>query len=242
MSRSAFFVSDLHLGALFSKANENRDSHFIDFLESLTERASHLFILGDLFEFWMEYRHFIPKDYFRVLVALKTLCDKGVEVHYLSGNHDFNLGEFFGRELNITIHTGPYPIELQGKRLLLLHGDGMDPEDHGYHVLKKIMCSAWANKFFQLLHPDFGMALALWFGKQSRTLHGNIPRHLERYEKATRQLLQAGYDIVMHGHIHAGFVKQLPEGIYVNSGEWLVKMQYVEMADGVCTLKNYVVS
>jgi UDP-2,3-diacylglucosamine hydrolase len=187
----------------------------------------------------MEHRHYVPKAHFGVLCALRELRRAGVPVHYLSGNHDFNLGEFFRRELGVETHDGPYSLELQGKRVLLLHGDGMDPADRGYHAVKKVLRSPLANRLYRLLHPDLGMALALRVGQASRSRHGNVPRHLDRYEAAARELLRAGHDIVMHGHVHAGFVKRFPEGIYVNTGEWLERLQYVEMTDGECTLRTY---
>lgn len=239
MGKSAFFVSDLHLGALYHKADPRRAEHFEEFVRSLSDRATHLFLLGDLFEFWMEHRHYIPKRHFGVLAALRDLSRSGVPVHYLGGNHDFSLGTFFREELGVETHDGPLRLELQGKRVFLLHGDGMNPVDWKYRVAKRVLQSPWANRLYRVLHPDLGMDLALWTGKVSRDRHGNVPRHLDRYESAARALLRQGHDIVMHGHVHAGFVKALPEGIYVNTGEWLVRLQYVEMADGECVLKSY---
>jgi UDP-2,3-diacylglucosamine hydrolase len=234
-----FFVSDLHFGADYGKAHPDREGHFVRFLETRVPGASHLFILGDLFEFWMEYRNYVPKKHFRVLAALARLVEQGVEVHYLSGNHDFNLGSFFGDSLGLKVHQGPVPVELQGKRVLLLHGDGLASSDWKYRLVKKIMLHPWSNGAFRLLHPDFGMELAKGLSKLSRDRHGNRPRFLEQYEKASRKLLAQGHDVVMHGHSHAGFVKRLPEGVYVNSGEWLERMEFVVMRGGVCSLETY---
>ena len=145
MRSKAYFVSDLHLGANYPKAYPNREAYFCDFLDEITDTASHLFILGDLFEFWMEYKHFIPKHHFVMLTKLKKLSDVGVEVHYLSGNHDFNLGEFFGETLNLRVHQKDFIINLQGKSLYLLHGDGLDKSDWKYTIMKKVLTLKISN-------------------------------------------------------------------------------------------------
>ena len=239
---TAVFVSDLHLGALYPKANPKRAELFVEFLNSWTGQAGHLVILGDLFEFWMEYRHYIPKGYFDVLAAIRDLQRRGTEIHYLCGNHDFNLGNFFSESLGITVHDGPLELTLQGKRVLLLHGDGLDPTDISYRLMRAVLRHPLSNRLYRLLHPDLGMALALRVGKLSRDRHGNVPRHLPKYEAAARKMLQQGHDILVHGHVHAGFVKNLPEGTYVNTGEWFERLQYVEMKNGKCVLKSYVSS
>ena len=137
--KSAFFVSDLHLGSLYKNAKPDRNVAFEAFLRSLTGRASHLFLLGDVFEFWMEHRYYIPKDHFGVLSALLELRRSGVEIHYVCGNHDFNLGTFFRDQIGAEIHDGSFHMELQGKRLLLLHGDGLNPDDKAYRFVRRIL-------------------------------------------------------------------------------------------------------
>lgn len=235
-----YFISDLHLGAEYHRATRDREIHFQNFLGNQASKASHLFILGDLFEFWMEYESFIPKHHFGTLAALERLVRKGVRVHYLSGNHDFNLGRFFSDSLGMEVHHGPVPIELQGRKLLLLHGDGLANPDWKYRLAKWITLHPLSNAGFRLIHPDWGMWLARYLSRISRDQHGNRPRLLPEYEKACRGLLSKGYDAVIHGHTHVGFVKKLPEGIYVNSGEWLERMEYVSMRDGELTLETYV--
>ena len=146
-SLPAVFVSDLHLGTRYAGARQDRAGKFEQFVEGLQGRVSRLFLLGDVFEFWMEYRHFVPKAQFGVLAALRNLRRSGVAIDYLAGNHDFNLGTFFSDELGITTHGGPFAVELQGKRVLLLHGDGMDPGDKAYRFVKGVLrhpLSNWA--------------------------------------------------------------------------------------------------
>lgn len=236
----AVFVSDLHLGTRYGGARADREGLFERFLLDQEGRGSHLFLLGDVFEFWMEYAHVVPKHHFGVLAALHRLRRSGIEIHYVCGNHDFNLGGFFHDQLGIITHDGPFTITLQGLDLLVLHGDGMNPKDKAYRVVRKVLHSRWANFLWKLIHPDLGMAIALGVGKASRDSHPAEPRDLDKYEAEARRLLREGrHDAVVHGHIHAGFVNRFPEGLHVNTGEWLKRLEYVEMENGTFALKTY---
>jgi len=239
MASKIFFVSDLHLGTEYPDAPPERDIHFCDFLKQIEGNASHLFILGDMFEFWMEYAHYIPKHHFNVLARILQLVENGVEVHYLSGNHDFNLGRFFGEKLGIHIHHSPFEITLQGKSLHLLHGDGMAVSDWKYRLIKRIIVHPLSNWWFKLLHPDLGMLLAKFVGKKSYQHQTKISP--KEYHKTANNILQGGdAGIVMHGHTHSFFIKETNNGLHINTGSWIKQMHYVEMAEGVCSLKTFV--
>jgi UDP-2,3-diacylglucosamine hydrolase len=233
------FVSDLHFGANYSKSHPNREQLFCEFLRGWEGRAEAVWILGDLFEFWMEYELVIPKHHFHVLHALRKLVDSGVQVHYLCGNHDFNLGTFFQKALGLHIHPGPVTIQVQGLQCHLLHGDGLAASDWRYRITKHILRHPLANQLFKWIHPDWGMGLANYSSKLSRDSHGNRPRFMDEYETAGKALLAQGYDVVMHGHTHCGFVKTLSEGLYINSGEWLERLEYLVLQNGQFTLHDY---
>lgn len=236
----AFFISDLHLGAKYRGLDPDRETVVLRFLRDKAPLATHLFILGDLFEFWMEYRSFVPKEHFRILAALEELARAGVEVHYLSGNHDFNLGTFFRDQVGLRVHADEIRIDLQGKRLLLLHGDGLAKSDWKYRIMKSVLRHPLSNRLFRLVHPDFGMGLARYTSKASRDQHQNRPRYMDQYEAACRTILaDKRQDILIHGHTHVAFVKEFPEGVYVNSGEWLTRMEYVAMENGVCRIEKF---
>ena len=238
LRHQAFFVSDLHIGAEFNGVFPDREIHLCRFLDTLKTNASHLFILGDLFEFWMEYRFYIAKSHFKLLMKLRELTDSGVEVHYLSGNHDFNLGQFFQQELGVQTHHHPFSLTLQNKRLLLLHGDGMAANDGMYRRIKKILVHPAANWAFKSIHPDWGMALAQWVGARSRKNHQ--PSNPGQYRKAAQKLFMKHHpDLLIHGHTHFHFVQTLEEGVYANSGEWVQKLQYLKLEDGICTAHSY---
>jgi len=232
-------VSDLHFGADYPKAAPDREKKFCRFLESLPAHAEELWILGDLFEFWMEYQKVIPKSHFGVLHGLRKLVERGMRVHYLSGNHDFNLGRFFEQELGLHVHDGPVTATLQGRHCLLLHGDGLAESDRLYRLTKWIMRHPWSNRAFQWFHPDLGIGLARHLSGLSRDKHDNRPRFMDEYEKAAIKLLGQGHEIVVHGHTHCGFVKEVPGGLWVNSGEWLQRLEYLVMSQGAFELKTY---
>ncbi len=232
----ALFVSDLHFGANAPSAIPQREKHFCDFLREEAIRASHLFILGDLFEFWMEYKYYIPKEHFQVLSALNQAAQQGVEIHYLAGNHDFNLGSFFKQHLNIHQHQNEFIVNLQGKNLYLHHGDGMAKTDWKYRIMKRIIRHPFSNFAFKLIHPDGGMALAKWVGHTSR----QVPRENKKpeYKEKALSLLQ-DFDVVMHGHTHWSFLEEHPNGLHINIGDWFFNMHYVEMSAGKFEIKKY---
>ena len=189
-------------------------------------------MLGDLFEFWMEYRETIPKDGFRVVAALRALALSGVEVHLFAGNHDFNLGTFFD-SIGIRTHADPLEIELQGKRLLLLHGDGIACSDGRYRAVKAVLRNPACNWLWKAIHPDLGMKIARLVGRESRLRGDEILEPTPEYDAAADAFLATGkYDAVVHGHTHLAFVREREKGIYVNSGEWIFEPSWVEMENG----------
>ena len=237
--KSAFFISDLHFGADYAEAHPDRETHFCNFLEKIKPEASHVFIVGDLFEFWMEYQYYIPKKHFNLLAKLGSLTENGVKVYYLSGNHDFNLGTFFNQHLGIKT-CDVLDIEVQGLKLHLLHGDGMAQTDGSYRLLKKVIRAPLSNFLFKLLHPDWGMALAEWVGKTSR----GVPRKGKKaeYQQAANETIQEieGANAIIHGHTHRFFIREIAENKYhINTGEWLKNLQYIKLTEGKFSLNTY---
>lgn len=237
MGEKAYFVSDLHLGTRLKSGSSDSEKLFLKFLDEISGSAGHLFLLGDIFEFWMEYKYYIPKEYFKVLSQLEQLSKNEIEIHYINGNHDFNLGTFFTREFGIHTHHQPFKIKIQNKNLLLLHGDGMAESDKKYRFMKNVIIHPASNFLFKLLHPDLGMSLAKFTGSRSRKcLYKNLKAE---YEKRGSELLTDDVDILIHGHTHSAFIKDLKHGIYINSGNWMESTDYVEMENGTCALKKY---
>jgi len=236
-TQRAFFISDAHLGARIPTC-EARQEHLLQFLRSTVSGSSDLFILGDLFDFWIEYRFAIRSDYFRAVHALADLIDNGTCVHYVVGNHDFALGSFLRDTVGIDLPGDHVDMTLQGKKLHLYHGDGIVKADAGYRVLKRVLRNPAGQRFYRMLHPNLGIPLAGLFSGSSRKLlrlRINNERIAE-YRAAAKSYLDAGSDVVVFGHTHAPELSQWGEKTYCNSGQWIRRYTYAIMEDGVMSL------
>lgn len=237
----AYFISDAHLGSTAPDAEE-REARVIAFLESIAHKARHLFIVGDFFDFWIEYTHAIRPDYFHVLYELKRLNKQGVEIHYLAGNHDFALGSFLTETIGISVHpTGCQSIRLQGKNIYISHGDGLMPSDHGYRILKKILRNPLCQKIYKMLHPNWGIPLAEVFSRTSRDQISFRSRESERnaYRQVAKNMLESGPDIVIFGHTHYPEMCSWNGKIYCNTGDWIQHFTYAVMENGEICLKEF---
>lgn len=227
MTKSIYFISDAHLGISPSKSIPNREALLIETLLSWKETASHIVILGDLFEFWYEYRHYINRHHFQLFKALSDLTSFGVEVHYLRGNHDFALGSFFTEDLGVHVHQDLI-LEVEGERFYCVHGDGIASSDRGYRFLRRILDFPLNRFLFSCIHPDIGMAVALRVGKKSRLLGEDRPIAIEEYLEAARKKMkkhQCAYFI--HGHHHLSGIWSVPEGRVGSGGQWLFSLSYL---------------
>jgi len=224
----AYFLSDLHLGASDSPSEFEKQEKVLRFLRSIKNDVSHIFFVGDFFDFWFEYKYVMPKKYFNVLAELKQLADAGIEMHYLAGNHDFYLGSFFDDVLHISTHSDEYTFKLDGKAFYLWHGDGLATQDVGYRFLKKVMRNRWNLKLFRLLHPDFGIPFARYLSGSSRqyTNQLNHLRDESDYTNFADEKFADGYDFVIMGHRHNPLVHSNGEKRYINLGDWIDKFTY----------------
>lgn len=235
MLQTAYFLSDAHLGACPAGCVPDREARLVTQLESWIGEASHVFILGDLFEFWMEYRHYVGKKHFRVLRALSQLADSGCSVHLLAGNHDFAYGSYFPEQLGVQVHRS-LVIELQGRRLYLCHGDGLARSDWAYRIARKIVDLPLNRFLFRQLHPDWGMELAHRVGGGSRAANQNREQPIQEYLDGAQQLMQTHHcDLCVHGHHHIGGSWNVPAGQIVNSGQWLFRLGYAKLENGQCS-------
>ncbi len=237
----AFFLSDIHLGTDDSKKEQSRQTVFLNFLNEIKTEATHIYFVGDVFDFWFEYKYVIPKKYFDFLYCFKALADEGIKLHYLAGNHDFSLGTFFDEKINVETHHDEYSFELAGKKFFLWHGDGLGKTDGGYRFLKKVMRSRLNQKLFRLLHPDFGIPFARFISGSSR-LYTNQLNHLrdegDYFEFAEKQFSN-GFDYVMMGHRHNPLVHQVGEKKYINLGDWINHFSYAFFDGKTLELKRY---
>jgi UDP-2,3-diacylglucosamine hydrolase len=234
------FISDAHIGIGPPEEQQQRKQNLFDCLDHHAPELEKLLILGDLFDFWFEWRHVILKKHFQVLYKLRELTDAGVELHYLAGNHDFALSEFLRSEIGAQTHLNEYEFETGGKTFYLLHGDGLAPADWGYRILKRVFRSAFNQKLFRILHPDMGLDLA---HTSSHTSRNYSRRRWDidgwAYEDAAREQLVNGSDYVVFAHNHEPILKPLGQGIYVNTGDWIKYFSYATFGKDGMALKYW---
>lgn len=227
MEKVYFFISDIHLGLQEKIQEEAKEKKLVEFLKFAESGCDELFIVGDLFDYWFEYKRVYQKGFYRALAALKDLSEKKIKLHYFIGNHDFLHRDFFEKEFGAIMYHDGLSIELNGKKFFIAHGDGMVSNDSGYNILKWIL----RNKFFQwcysLLHPDFGIGVASRTSKSSRAYtdkkdYGEVDGLLE----AAKKKIDEGYDYVLFGHLHKRIWQTYKQGNYINLGSWLDKPCY----------------
>lgn len=239
MEKKAYFISDAHLGVDPPRSIPGREKALVRFLESIKGAASHVVIVGDLFEFWYEYSDYVDRNHMDLFFVFRELVRSGCEVHILRGNHDFAYGDFFPKSLGVQIHT-ECELEIQGKRVFFRHGDGVAKSDNGYRLMRRVLDFPLNRFLFKQVHPDWGMALARFVGRNSRKIGESREIRLEEYLKwAERALKRNHCDICVHGHHHIAGIWNLEKGVVASPGEWIWNRSYLEMENGSLSLKNF---
>ena len=237
---SVVFLSDAHLGAEAPEREAAREARLHAFLDALPGRASSLVIVGDLFDFWFEYRTAIPRRLFRTLARLDRLRDAGVDLQYLNGNHDFWLGPFLSKTLGIRTTDQPVTIEQQGRRIWVHHGDGLVGGDLGYRMLRRVIRSPISIGLYQLLHPDLGIPFAGLVSRWSRDSRPHGPLRPERlWREIAEPRFAEGYDAVVIGHFHHAYERRENGREFFVLGDWMEHFTYAELTGGVISLRQW---
>ena len=210
------------------------------FLRNEALKASTLFLVGDIFDFWFEWRHAIPARAFRILNALHELKRNGVEIHYIAGNHDGHIGEILHEEVGLEIHRDPIDARIDGKKFRVIHGDGVAGRDIGYRILRALVRWKPTESIFKLVHPDFGIWFANRLSKFSRdSLSADDKFGSEPYKKYAFKKLKKEYDFVVMGHRHdAGLFKE-EGGVFLQIGDWMNKGSFGVYENDEIKLKFY---
>jgi UDP-2,3-diacylglucosamine hydrolase len=230
--RKTYFFSDAHLGIGAKEEDRQKERALVQFLDLVHTDGEELFIVGDLFDYWFEYRSVVPKGYFRLLTKLAELSDAGIKLTYLAGNHDFWLKGYFQDELGMRIERDPIERVIQGKRFYLHHGDGLLKKDTGYRILKRVLRNK-ANIFlFSLLHPDLAASIARWSSHRSRQYTSKREFEGDDMAEFAARRINEGFDFVIMGHNHIPCKRNIGRGVYVNLGDWINGQNYA-VFDGV---------
>ena len=171
-TKNIYFASDFHLGAPNHESSLIREKSIVSWLYHIKDDAAEIYLVGDLFDFWFEYKRAIPKGFVRLQGKIAELTDKGIPVHIFTGNHDMWIFDYLPKELGVSLFRKPIEREFFGKRYLIGHGDGLGPGDRGYKFLKKIFANKFCQWCFARLHPNFGIWLADKSSKTSRAKTG----------------------------------------------------------------------
>lgn len=244
--KKIYFLSDFHLGAPDYKQSLAREKKLVQFLDTISKDAGAIFIVGDLFDFWYEYRSVVPKGHVRLLGKLATLTDNGIPIYFFVGNHDMWMNGYFEKELNIPVYFRETPFEFNGKKFLIGHGDGLGPGDHGYKFIKKIFRNRFCQWLFGIIHPTLGIGLANYMSRKSRAATGQTDEHFLGEENewlivyCKEVLQQQHYDYFVFGHRHLPIDFSLPGGSrYINLGDWLRYDSYAVFDGNQLELKYY---
>jgi UDP-2,3-diacylglucosamine hydrolase len=250
VANKIYFLSDFHLGAPDHAASLQREKIIVEFLDTIRHDASEIFIVGDMFDFWYEYRKVVPKGSVRLLGKLAEITDSGIPVHFFVGNHDMWMRNYFEKELNIPVYYEPTRFERNGKKFLIGHGDGLGPNDHGYKRLKKIFRNPACQWLFGILPPRVGMGIANYMSRRSRiktgfseeVFHGDDREWLVIFCKDT--LKQENIDFFVFGHRHLAIDYRLTNGEgkvsrYINLGDWIRYTSYATFDGETMTLQFY---
>jgi UDP-2,3-diacylglucosamine hydrolase len=227
-----YFASDFHLGTGDYQTRRDRETRLVRWLALIKDDAAELFLMGDVFDFWFEYKTVVPKGYIRFLGKLAELSDAGIKLYLFKGNHDMWMFDYFVKELNATIITDELVIERAGRKFYLHHGDGLGPGDNFYKILKKIFRSKFCQWLFARIHPNLGVGLANYWSWNSRLSNekkeNHKPGEQEWLVTYCKELLKTHfYDYLVFGHRHLPLDIRLNEkSRYINLGEWIVANSY----------------
>ncbi|MDR2556665.1 MAG: UDP-2,3-diacylglucosamine diphosphatase [Bacteroidales bacterium] len=237
--KKIFFASDLHSGSPSREASREREIKFVKWVKQHSEEMGALFLLGDIFDYWFEYRYVVPKGYTRFFGAMAKLIDSGVNVYFFGGNHDSWTKGYFEKEIGMIVFKDTVQATINGKTFLLGHGDGLGPSDYGYKLLKWVFEARLNRTFFAWLHPWVGYLLATGFSRGSRKanqlksnrqeLEQNKNNNISTYIEKT--LEKEYFDYFIFAHRHWPLVREFKSkdgkvSKYLNTGDWLSHYSY----------------
>ena len=228
---TVYFISDAHIGSQNLQNEIIKEQYLIDFFNYLQSQNSiSLYIVGDLFDFWFEYRCAIPNYYQKILSKMFTLREKGIPITLVTGNHDFWMRNFFPQQMGIPVFHGIHTTEIYGKRFLIFHGDGVIKRDVGYRLMKRLLQHPFFIKLYQLLHPDIGIPIARYASHLSRDHYQQDTEKQrqddqEYFDFAVKQFAE-GYDFVVMAHSHRPVRITDNSHVYINLGDWFSNFTY----------------
>ena len=245
-NKKIYFASDFHLGVPSHEISLTREKRIVKWLDEIKGDAAEIFLMGDLFDFWFEYKYTVPKGFVRLLGKMAELVDSGVPITLFTGNHDMWMFDYLPKEIGVTIHRDPITRTYNNKKFYLGHGDGLGPGDHGYKFIKKVFANPVCQWLFERLHPNFALRIANFWSHKSRI--SNAPKDeqfkgeegewLVTYSKDVLKKEHVDYFIFGHRHLPLD-IKLNEKSRYVNLGEWVNYNTYAVFDGEKLELKYY---
>ena len=241
-NKKIYFASDFHLGSPNQKESRIREKKIISWLNFIQKDAKAIYLLGDIFDFWFEYKKVVPKGFVRLLGKLSELTDNGIDIHYVVGNHDMWIDDYLEQEIGLKLHFREFIINEDDKQIFLGHGDGLGKGDYKYKILKKIFSSNLCKWLFSRLHPNFGIGLGQAWSNKSRKAQ-EIPINEENEILAgycKEQQKNNPVDYYVFGHRHIPMEIKIDERAnYINLGDWIHHYSYAVYSDKKLELKKF---
>ena len=247
--KNVYFLSDAHLGSRAIPHRRMQERRLVNFLDSIKHKAAAVYLLGDIFDFWHEYKTVVPKGYTRLLGKISELTDNGVEVHFFIGNHDLWMGDYLEKECGVTIHRSSAVVEIYGKVFYLAHGDGLDADDKKFKILRSIFHNRLCQRLFAAVHPRWGVAFGLEWARRSRLkrVDGKEPEYMGE-DKESLVIFAKSYmkthpeiNFFIFGHRHIELDLLLArETRLVILGDWISQFSYVVYDGEQLILDSYI--
>lgn len=244
--KKIYFISDCHFGIPDYNSSLKREKLLVKFLDEIKYDAREIYLLGDIFDFWFEYKYVVPKGYVRLLGKLAEITDAGITVNFFTGNHDMWVRNYFKDELHLHIYKKPVICNYNGKIFFIGHGDGIGPGDSSYKFIKKVFSNSLCKWLFARLHPNFAIKVALLFSHRSRIARGNSDSIFLGIEKERLILFSKEFsknnkvDYFVFGHRHLPMDLEIDSSFrYVNIGDWYSNFSYVMYDGEEVFLKKY---
>jgi UDP-2,3-diacylglucosamine hydrolase len=229
-----FFASDFHLGLPAGTPPLEREKKVVTWLNSIADKAKEIYLLGDIFDFWWDYKLVVPKGFTRFLGTVASITDSGIPVHFFTGNHDMWVGNYLADECGLIIHPSPISTEFDGRRFHLAHGEGLGTKDKAYKILLSIFRNKPLQKMYSALHPSIGVGIGHSWSLNSRLgkginmeFLGEEKEDLIRYAKSILENEKIDYFIFGHRHLAMTYIlKQGTEILFL--GDWITSGNYAE--------------
>ena len=232
-NKKVYFASDNHLGLSSEIPSIKREKIFVSWLDEIRVNAAAIYLLGDLFDFWFEYKRVVPKGFVRILGKLAEISDSGIPISFFVGNHDLWMKDYFQKELGVNVHFKPINIKINNTNFFIGHGDGLGPGDFGYKRMKRFFNNPILKLIFRLVHPDIGIGIGKYLSQKNKLISGEKDFEFLGVEKewlvkfCQKKLKEEHFDYFIFGHRHLPLKIELENGsYYLNLGDWITHFSY----------------